>query len=83
VRHTPLAPRHHVDWLPVAPTLQGDEPTGLYRVGDMTVYVPEQGFLSVGGSLSGLGIQVRLAGNVSLTINWQPNPSRASSLRPR
>ncbi len=56
---------------PARPTLAGDEPTGLYRVGDMTIYVPEHGVLSITSSLSGPGIAVRIADNVGLVINWE------------
>jgi hypothetical protein len=66
---------------PATPTLPGDGPTGLYRVGDVTVSVPEQGFLRITSSLSGSGIHVRLADNVGLNINWAAGPPRQRSPR--
>lgn len=59
---------------PALPAQPGDEPTGLYRVGKATVYIPEQGYQSISDSLAGPGIHVRLADNVGLSINWQPFP---------
>jgi hypothetical protein len=59
---------------PAMPAQPGDEPPGLYRVGEATVHIPEQGHQSISDSLAGPEIHVRLADNVGLSINWQPFP---------
>jgi hypothetical protein len=57
---------------PAVPAQPGDEPTGLYRVGDASVHIPEQGYQGISDSLAGPGIHVRLAESVGLSINWSP-----------
>jgi hypothetical protein len=67
--------RHPEGKTPAVPAELGDEPTGVYRVGEATVHIPEQGYQGISDSLAGPGIHVRLADNVTLSINWQPFPS--------
>jgi hypothetical protein len=66
---------------PPMPAQPGDEPTGLYRVGEATVHIPEQGYRDISDSLAGPGIHVRLADNVGLSINWQPFPRPRATTR--
>jgi hypothetical protein len=54
--------------LPIGP---GDEPSGLYSVGDASVYLPEQGYRGITESVAGPGIHVDLCENVGLRINWR------------
>lgn len=66
---------------PAIPAQPGDEPTGLYRVGEATVNIPELEYQGISDSLAGPGIHVRLADNVGMSINWEPFPRPRSSTR--
>lgn len=60
---------------PAMPARPGDEPTGLYRVGEATLHIPGQGYQGISDSLgSRPGVHVQLADNVGLSISCEPSP---------